>query len=296
MRRSSCRASGRRPRCPSRSTHSAGRSRPQRSKAWARRSNSAGVSRRPCGRTMGTISSTRGSGRSRRPRNSRHGSPRSRASSGMGYSSGWWTSSSSHRTKASGRLGLRERLELLAVRFDAVDLRLLLAVDLREDLGPGEAQPVRVHGAALTLLLDVPLVDPFPAAELLHRDADLRLPQPRGLLDLDRRRLVALREEHERLRDVPREARLNEQVHQGLVPPAEADFPAHSISPPFINLAIYICCDSTVEPRRGPRNSAAPRARWRRSSARSVRASFSEADPARLKYHFPSVSTLGRPP
>src|SRR5207247_4242226 len=152
-------------------------------------------------------------------------------------------------------------------RFDAVDLPLLLAVDLPEDLRPGDAQPVRVHGAALPFFLDVPLVDPLPTAELLHRDADLRLPQPGGLLDLDRRRLVALREEHERLGDVPREARLNEQVHQGLVPPAEADFPAHCISPPFINLAIYICCDSTVEPRRQRPNSAMASARWEANAA-----------------------------
>src|SRR6266704_954499 len=88
----------------------------------------------------------------------------------MGCSSGWRTPSSSHPTRACGRCGLRERLELLAVRLDAVDLRLLLAVDLRQDLGPGDAEPVRVHGTALALLLDVPLVDPFPAAELLHRD------------------------------------------------------------------------------------------------------------------------------
>src|SRR3989441_385644 len=147
----------------------------------------------------------------------------------------------------SARSSLRERLELLAVRLDPVDLRLLFPVDLRKDVGPWDAEPVRMDGSALAFLLDVPLVDPFPPPEFLHRDADLRLTQARGFLDLHGRRLVALRKEYEGLRDVPRQAGLDQQVHQRLVPPTEADLPARWHSPPFINLAIYICCDATGE-------------------------------------------------
>src|SRR5213594_2179851 len=148
---------------------------------------------------------------------------------------------------ASARSSLRERLELLAIRFDPVDLRLFFPVDLRKDVGPRDAEPVRMDGPALALLLDVPLVDPFPTPEFLHRDADLRLTQARRLFDLHGRRLVALRKEYEGLRDVPRQAGLDQQVHQRLVPPTEADLPARWHSPPFINLAIYICCDATGE-------------------------------------------------
>src|SRR2546425_502322 len=39
--------------------------------------------------------------------------------------------------------------------------------------------------------------------------------------------------------------RLDQQVHQGFIPPTQADLPAQCNSPPFINLAIYICCDAT---------------------------------------------------
>src|SRR5437899_3821320 len=145
----------------------------------------------------------------------------------------------------SARSSLRERLELLAVRLDPVDLRLFFPVDVRQDVGPRQAQSIRVDGPTFALLLDVPLVDPFPPAEFLHRDADLRLPQARGLLDLDGRRLVALRKEYEGLRDVPRQASLDQQVHQGFIPPTQADLPAQCNSPPFINLAIYICSYST---------------------------------------------------
>src|SRR2546425_7542081 len=147
----------------------------------------------------------------------------------------------------SARSSLRECLELLAVRLDPVDLRLLFPVDVREDVGPWQAQPIRMHGPTFAFLLDVPLVDPFPPTEFLHRDADLRLPQARGLLDFDGRRLVALRKEYEGLRDVPRQAGLDQQVHQGFIPPTQADLPAQCNSPPFINLAIYICCDATGE-------------------------------------------------
>src|SRR3989441_102378 len=76
-------------------------------------------------------------------------------------------------------------------------------VDVREDVGPRQAQTVRVDRPTFAFLLDVPLVDPLPPTELLHRDADLRLPQARGLLDLDGRRLIALRKEYEGLRDIP---------------------------------------------------------------------------------------------
>src|SRR3989454_3616153 len=147
----------------------------------------------------------------------------------------------------SARSSLRERLELLAVRLDPIDLRLFFPVDLGEDVGPRDAQPVRMDGPALSFLLDVPLVDPLPPPEFLHRDADLRLTQARRLLDLHGRRLVALRKEYEGLRDVPRQAGLDQQVHQRLVPPTEADLPARWHSPPFINLAIYICSDATGE-------------------------------------------------
>src|SRR2546425_9790887 len=103
----------------------------------------------------------------------------------------------------SARSTLRERLELLTIRLDPVDLRLLFPVDVREDVGPWQAQAIGVDGPPFAFLLDVPLVHPFPPTELLHRDADLRLPQARGLLDLDGRRLLALRKEYEGLRDVP---------------------------------------------------------------------------------------------
>src|SRR3989475_718820 len=52
---------------------------------------------------------------------------------------------------------------------------------LRADPGPGEAR----------------------CTDLRHPDADLRLPQARGFLDLDGRRLIALRKEYEGLRDIP---------------------------------------------------------------------------------------------
>src|SRR5207245_8086715 len=169
----------------------------------------------------------------------------------------------------SARSSLHERLELLAVRLDPVDLRLLFPVDVREDVGPWQAQPIRVDGPTFAFLLDVPLVDPFPAAEFLHRDADFRLPQARGLLDLDRGRLVALRKEYEGLRDVPRQAGLDQQVHQGFVPPTQADLPAQCNSPPFINLAIYICCDATGGASMPTAMIARFQARTDRSSART---------------------------
>src|SRR3989441_9512705 len=102
-----------------------------------------------------------------------------------------------------------------------------------------------MDGPAFAFLLDVPLAAPFPPREFLHRDAALRWTQPRGLLDLHGRRLVALRKEYEGLRDVPRQAGLDQQVHQRFVAATEADLPARWNSPPFINLAIYICCDAT---------------------------------------------------
>src|SRR3972149_2142352 len=171
----------------------------------------------------------------------------------MASSSAWRTSSSPGRRRVCGPCGLRVALELLPVRFDPVDLRLFLAVDLPEDFGPWDAQPVRMHRPSLALLLDVAFVDPLPPPELLHRDADLRLPQAGDLLDLHGRGLVPLREEHEGLRDVLRYAGLDEQVHQGLVPTAEADFPAHLISSPIINWAIYNYCPSSVHSAyRGP--------------------------------------------
>src|SRR2546422_268368 len=152
----------------------------------------------------------------------------------------WW------RPKwASARSSLRECLELLTIRLDPVDLRLFFPVDVREDVGPRQAQAIRVDGPTFAFLLDVPLVAPLPPTEFLHRNADLRLPQARGLLDLDGRRLLALRKEYKRLRDVPRQAGLDQQVHQGFIPPTQADLPAQCNSPPFINLAIYICCDAT---------------------------------------------------
>src|SRR5439155_1435815 len=147
-------------------------------------------------------------------------------------------------SKLVRRLGTKTPLP---VEVDPFDLRLFFPVDLRKDVGPRDAEPVRMDGSALAFLLDVPLVDPFPPPEFLHRDADLRLTQARGLLDLHRRRLVAIRKEYEGLRDVPRQAGLDQQVHQRLVPPTEADLPARWHSPPFINLAIYICCDATGE-------------------------------------------------
>src|SRR3972149_4501381 len=139
----------------------------------------------------------------------------------MASSSAWRTSSSPGRRRVCGPCGLRVALELLPVRFDPVDLRLFLAVDLPEDFGPWDAQPVRMHRPSLALLLDVPLVDPLPPPQLLHPDADLRLPQARGLLDFHGGRLLAFRKEYKGLRDIPRKAGLNEQVHQGFVPSSE---------------------------------------------------------------------------
>src|SRR2546425_11985061 len=101
----------------------------------------------------------------------------------------------------SARSSLRERLELLAVRLDPVDLRLLFPVDVREDVGPRQAQTVRVDRPTFAFLLDVPLVDPLPATELLHRDADLRWPQAPGLFSRDGRRLIALPKEREGLHE-----------------------------------------------------------------------------------------------
>src|SRR2546427_10743080 len=100
----------------------------------------------------------------------------------------------------SARSSLRERLELLAVRLDPVDLRLLFPVDVREDVGPRQAQTVRVDGPTFAFLLDVPLVDPLPPTALLHRDADLRLPRARGLLPPAGRRVTALRNGYAALR------------------------------------------------------------------------------------------------
>src|SRR5439155_220765 len=108
---------------------------------------------------------------------------------------------------------------------------------------PVEVHPVRRPGTAVALLFQVALFDPAAPPELLRRDADLGLSDARRLLDLDGRRLLPFRSEYERLRDVPRKAGLDEQVHQGFVPATQADFPARRIPPPFINLAIYISSD-----------------------------------------------------
>src|SRR2546422_276785 len=69
------------------------------------------------------------------------------------------------------------------------------------------------------------------SAQSRHRDADLGLAKPRRLFDLDGRGFFPLRQEDERLGDVPRKARLDQQVHQGLVPSTEADFPARLYLP-----------------------------------------------------------------
>src|SRR3989442_2795131 len=106
----------------------------------------------------------------------------------------------------SARSSLRERLELLAVRLDPVDLRLLFPVDVREDVDPRQAQTVRVDRPTFAFLLDVPLVDPLPPTDLLHRDADLRLPQARGLVHLEGRRLVPVQKEYDGLHDILTEA------------------------------------------------------------------------------------------
>src|SRR2546427_11612023 len=103
----------------------------------------------------------------------------------------------------SARSSLRERLELLAVRLDPVDLRLLFPVDVREDVGPRQAQTGRVDRPTFAFLLDVPLVDPLPPTALLHRDADPRLPQARGPPGLCRRRPIALRTEYHGLSSIP---------------------------------------------------------------------------------------------
>src|SRR5207245_814158 len=121
------------------------------------------------------------------------------------------------------------------------------------------------------------------------------LPWLRRPLDFRGGRLVALRKEHEGLRDVPRQARLNEQVHQGFVPAAKADLAAHCISPPFINLAIYICCDSSVQVSRGPEYCTAGFAFGARVRNHLARGNFPSANPGTHKYEFPSVSALGRP-
>src|SRR5438034_1174213 len=134
----------------------------------------------------------------------------------MASFSRWRTPSWSAPKREFARCGLRgslrECLELLAVRFDPIDLRLFLAIDVRQDLGPRDTQAIRMHGPALAFLLDVALVDPSATTQFLHRDADLGLAESGRLLDLHRRRLFALRQEDEGLGDVPRKVGLHEDA------------------------------------------------------------------------------------
>src|SRR5438093_7154875 len=125
----------------------------------------------------------------------------------MASFSRWRTPSWSAPKREFARCGprgrLRERLELLAVRFDPIDLRLFLAIDVREDLGPRDTQAIRMHGPALPFFLDVALVHPSATTQFLHRDADLGLADSGRLLDLHRRRLFPLRHEDKGVGDLP---------------------------------------------------------------------------------------------
>src|SRR5438128_12048655 len=122
-----------------------------------------------------------------------------------------WSAPKREFARCGPRGSLRERLELLAVRFDPIDLRLFLAIDVRQDLGPRDTQAIRMHGPALAFFLDVALVDPSATTQFLHRDADLGLAESGRLLDLHRRRLLPVGPVGEGLGDVPSNAGADEQ-------------------------------------------------------------------------------------
>ena len=115
------------------------------------------------------------------------------------------------------------------VRVDLLDLRAFLAGDHVDDRVERNGEAIRMDRASLPLLLDVPLLHPAAPPELPHRDADLRLAQARRLFDLDGRRLLPLRKEHKGLRDILGHPRPDQEVHEGLVSPAQAGFLRHLI-------------------------------------------------------------------
>src|SRR5213078_3310890 len=139
--------------------------------------------------------------------------PRFQASWGTASSSEWRVSSSWRPAKASERCALRERLEPLAVRLDPLDLRLFLTVDGGEDLGPRDTQAIRMYGPALAFSISPDVVS--------------------SRFDRKTRVLAMFRERPVSMSRSTRVSSLRLRRTSLLV----------CISPPIINLTIYISSD-----------------------------------------------------